>query len=73
MHISKPNCMYEYLNSQTGKKKIMIKVQYFLDLRNNGDRENYRKNYNLNTKKCFMKKNLGKSMDKFILKKIKDQ
>ena len=51
----------------------MIKVQYFLDLRNNRDRENYRKNYNLNTKKCFMKKHLGKSMDKFIFKKIKDQ
>jgi hypothetical protein len=44
----------------------MIKVQYFLDLRNNRDRENYRKYYNLNTKKCFMKKHLGKSMDKFI-------
>lgn len=47
----------------------MIKVQYFLDLRNNRDRENYRKNYNLNTQKCFMKKNLGKRMDKFIFKK----
>ena len=44
----------------------MIKVQYFLDLRNNRDRENYRKKSNLNTKKCFMKNNLGKSMDKFI-------